>query len=84
MERTAPLAMLLHTMVVLWFANEGHRLWRPPAHRWYPGKVAPSFTDMLATLRRASVRKHVLALAPSGRGSRKLARLLENAVAMMA
>ena len=83
-ERTAPLAMLLHTMVVLWFANEGHRLWRPPAHRWYPGKVAPSFTDMLATLRRASVRKHVLALAPSGRGSRKLARLLENAVAMMA
>jgi hypothetical protein len=39
---------------------------------------------MLATLRRASVRKHVLALAPSGPGSRKLARLLENAVAMMA
>ena len=83
-ERTAPLAMLLHTMVVLWFANEGHRLWQPPARRWYPGKVAPSFADMLATLRRASVRRHVLALAPSGPGSRKLARLLENAVAMVA
>jgi len=81
-ERTAPLAMLLHTLVVLWFANEGHRLWRPPARRWYPGKSAPSFADMLATLRRASVRRHVLALAPRGPGSKKLARLLENAVAM--
>lgn len=83
-ERTAPLAMLLHTLVVLWFAKEGHRLWRPPALRWYPGKAYPSFSDMLRTLRRASVRQHVLALAPTGRGSRKLARLLENAVAMAA
>jgi hypothetical protein len=33
-ERTAPLGMLLHTLVVLWFANEGHRLWQPPIHRW--------------------------------------------------
>lgn len=83
-ERTAPLAMLLHTLVVLWFASDGHRVWRPPTHRWYPAKVAPSFADMLATLRRASVRQHVLAMAPRGPGSRKLARLLENAVAMAA
>ena len=83
-ERTAPLAMLLHTLVVLWFAKEGHRLWRPPSHRWYPSKADPSFSDMLSTLRRASVRQHVLALAPSGRGSKKLARLLEHAVAMAA
>jgi len=59
-ERTAPLAMLLHTLVVLWFAKEGHRLWRPPALRWYPGKAYPSFSDMLRTLRRASVRQHVV------------------------
>ena len=83
-ERTAPLAMLLHTLVVLWFAKEGHRLWQPPTHRWYPSKADPSLRDMLHTLRRASVRQHVLAMAPSGRGSRKLAQLLEHAVAMAA
>jgi hypothetical protein len=83
-ERTAPLAMLLHTLVVLWFATDGHRLWRPPTHRWYPAKVAPSFADMLGTLRRGSVRQHVLAMAPRGLGSRKLARLLENAISMAA
>lgn len=83
-ERTAPLAMLLHTLVVLWFAKEGHRLWRPPTHRWYASKAEPSFRDMLHKSRRASVRQHVLAMAPSGRGSRKLAQLLEHAVAMAA
>ncbi len=83
-ERTAPLAMLLHTFVVLWFAKEGHRLWQPPTHRWYPSKADPSFSDMLRTLRRASVRQHVLAMALTGRGSRKLTRLLEHAVAMAA
>jgi len=83
-ERTAPLAMLLHTLVVLWFAKEGHRLWQPPTRRWYPGKADPLFSDMLHTLRRASVRQHVLAMAPTGRGFRKLARLLEHAVAMAA
>ena len=47
-----------------------------------PGKADPSFSDMLQTLRRTSVRQHVLAMAPTGRGSRKLAQLLEHAVAM--
>ena len=28
-ERTAPLAMLLYSLIVLWFAREGHRNWRP-------------------------------------------------------
>ena len=79
-----PLALLLHTLVVLWFAKEGHRLRPPPTHRWYPSKAEPSFRDMLHTLRRASVRQHVLAMAPTGRGSRKLVRLLEHAVAMAA
>lgn len=83
-ERTAPLAMLLHTLVVLWFAKEGHQHWQPPSLRWYPSKADPSFGDMLRTLRRASVRQYVLAMALSGRGSRKIARLLEHAVAMAA
>ena len=28
-ERTAPVAMLLYSLIVLWFAREGHRDWRP-------------------------------------------------------
>jgi hypothetical protein len=28
-ERTAPLGMLLHSLVVLWFVTEGLRPWRP-------------------------------------------------------
>lgn len=28
-ERTPPLAMLLYSRVVLWFAREDHRHWRP-------------------------------------------------------
>jgi len=37
---------------------------------------------MLVTLRQASVRQHIFAMAASKHGSRKLIRLLENAVAM--
>jgi len=83
-ERTAPLAMLLYSLIVLWFAREGHRNWRPLNCPWYTSKTEPSFADMLNTLRRLSVRQQVLTLALAGPGSRKLRQLLENAVAMAA
>lgn len=83
-ERTAPLAMLLYSLVVLWFAREGHRSWRPLVCPWYTSKTAPSFADMLSTLRRLSVRKQVLTLALGGPGSRKIKQLLEHAVSMAA
>jgi hypothetical protein len=83
-ERTAPLAMLLYSLVVLWFAREGHRSWRPLLCPWYTSKTAPSFADMLGTLRRLSVRQQVLNLALGGPGSRKIQQLLENAVTMAA
>jgi hypothetical protein len=83
-ERTAPLAMLLYSLIVLWFAKEGHRSWQPLHCPWYVSKVEPSFADMLATLRRLSVRRQVLSLALCGRGSRKIQQLLENAVSMAA
>lgn len=55
-ERTAPVAMLLYSLVVLWYARAGHAMrdrWflRRP---WYRGKASASFADMLATLRQAS------------------------------
>jgi hypothetical protein len=83
-ERTAPLAMLLYSLVVLWFAREGRRDWRPMICPWYTSKTAPSFADMLSTLRRLSVREQVLTLALRGPGSRKIQLLLENAVSMAA
>jgi hypothetical protein len=81
-ERTAPLAMLLYSLIVLWFAREGHRRWRPLLCPWYTSKTDPSFADMLGTLRRLSVRQQVLTLALAGPGSRKIQQLLENAVAL--
>jgi hypothetical protein len=81
-ERTAPMAMLLYSLVVLWFAREGHRYYQPLKSPWYVSKTAPSFSDMLATLRRQSVRQTVFAMALRGPGSRKIRQLLENIVAM--
>lgn len=83
-ERTAPLAMLLYTLVILWFAREGHRYYQPLDCPWYTSKVEPSFVDMLATLRRRCVRQRVSSLALRGPGSRKIKQLLENAVALAA
>lgn len=53
-ERTAPLAMLLYTLVVVWFHVAGHRLLRFPKRPWYQRKQEPSFADLLTTLRRVS------------------------------
>jgi hypothetical protein len=83
-ERTAPMAMLLYSLIVLWFAREGHRRWQPLACPWYTSKTEPSFADMLNTLRRLSIRQQVFNLALGGPGSRKIQKLLENAVALAA
>ena len=54
-ERTAPMALWLYTLVVVWFLDHGRHLRaaRVQALPWYP-KGPPTFSDMLATLRRAS------------------------------
>lgn len=56
--RTAPMAMMLYSLIVVWFATHGHAHWVKPERPWYPGKVHPSFADMLATLREQSVREY--------------------------
>lgn len=71
-ERTAPTRMLLYSLIVLWFAAAGHRTYQPLLRPWYTTKRAPSFADMLTTLRRESVRGEVLNTSPRGQGSRKL------------
>ena len=75
-ERTAPTAMLLHTLIILWFARCGHRYYRQPDRPWYRTKRHASFADMLTTLRRESLQEQVLSTPLRGRGSRKLRQTL--------
>ena len=58
-QRTAPIAMLLYSLIVLWFAHDGHRLYRPLVRPWYRKKVHPSFADMLRTLKAESLREEI-------------------------
>ena len=53
-ERTAPLALVLYSLVVAWFHQVGHRLVAYPERPWYRQKATPSFADLLSTLRRVS------------------------------
>ena len=78
-ERTAPMAMLLHTLIVLWFAKVGHRHYRPLHGPWYRSKRHASFADLLATLKRESIKEQVLSTPLRGRGSRKLSQMLLHA-----
>jgi hypothetical protein len=52
--RTARLALVLYTLVTVWFHVTGHRHLRLPQRRWYQRKQEPSFADLLTTLRRVS------------------------------
>jgi hypothetical protein len=51
-QRTAPMAMFLYSLTIVWFATEGHADLRFPNRPWYDWKTEPSFADMLTTLRR--------------------------------
>lgn len=79
-QRTAPVAMLLYSLVVLWFSNVGHRHYAPPRRPWYPGKKTASFADMLATLRCQSAKHEVLSMGLHGTGSRNVVNALLHAV----
>lgn len=83
-ERTAPMAMLLYSLIVLWFVAEGHRRYRAPRRPWYPAKSRASFPDMLATLRRESLREKIFAHLPDTHGCRKIQRILENTMTLAA
>jgi DDE superfamily endonuclease len=52
--RTAPMALVLYTLVTIWFHVTGHRHLRFPQRRWYQHKQEPSIADLLTTLRRVS------------------------------
>ena len=60
-RRTAPLALIVYALVLLWYADQFHRqrpvCWLP--RPWYRTKTAPSFLDMLTALRRAGWRQYL-------------------------
>jgi hypothetical protein len=83
-QRTAPVAMLLYSLLVLWFSREGHRYYQPLMRPWYIGKSDASFADMLATLRCQSVKSEVLSMHLHGSGSRNVLKCLIHAVTQAA
>jgi len=58
-ERTVPFALIVHTLVVLWYARHGHDpsdiAGRRAAQPWYRSKAGPAFEDMLIKLRRTMI-----------------------------
>lgn len=54
-ERTAPMALIAYSLVIFWYVTIGHktRAARLSSMPWYDKAGAPTFSDMLATLRRA-------------------------------
>lgn len=53
-QRTAPMAMFLYSLTILWYHKHGHKHVRFPERPWYTNKSEPSFADMLTTLRRVT------------------------------
>jgi hypothetical protein len=53
-QRTAPMALLLYSVIVVWFHRRGHAWVRFPDRPWYTKKAEPSLADLLRTLRRVS------------------------------
>ena len=70
-RRTAPVAMLLYSLIVLWFSRDGQH-YRPPPRPWYLGRIQASFADTAATLRCRSVKREVLSLRLHGSVSRNV------------
>jgi hypothetical protein len=72
-QRTAPMALVLHSLVVLWCERSGWEFLRFPERPWYKRKKEPSFADLLTALRRLSWSEQLAQLAPPGSPREKLA-----------
>lgn len=83
-QRTAPLAMLLYSLIVLWFADHGHRQWQAPLRAWYRSKRDPAFADMLDTLRQQILHQTVSTVGLHGPGSRKIIQTLQQVASLAA
>jgi hypothetical protein len=71
-RRTAPMAMVIYSLIVVWFDREGHRDVQFPERPWYRKKEEPSFADMLTTLRRLSWKNNYGDIVPKRGIAKKL------------
>jgi len=77
-RRTAPMALVLYSLTVLWFHVTGHRHLQFPDRPWYRRKQEPSFADMLTALRRRSWQDKIRTLPLKSRLAKNtLAQLVE-------
>ena len=77
-RRTAPMALVLYSLIVVWFHQVGHHHLQFPDRPWYRRKEEPSFADMLTTLRRQSWQDKIHTLPLKSRVAKKvLAQLVE-------
>jgi hypothetical protein len=83
-ERTAPVAMLLYSLIVVWFARHGHQQWQAPERPWYRSKRGPAFVDMLDMLRNETLHAGITSLGLRGPGSRKIIRTLQQVSSLAA
>src|SRR6266702_782784 len=67
-ERTVPFVLLVHTLIVVWYARHGHDQADIDARRddqpWYGDKTEPAFEDMLVKLRRTLIAARFSAAVP--------------------
>jgi hypothetical protein len=75
-QRTAPMAMFLYSLTILWYDQNGHRFLQFPDRPWYTDKTEPSFADMLTTLRRVSWEDKLSTVRPKRTLSKKTVDLL--------
>ena len=71
-QRTAPIALVLYSLTVLWFHRTGHYYVKFPDRPWYHKKHEPSFADMLSTLRRLSWQDKLRGVLPRHSLSKKV------------
>jgi len=68
-ERTVPFGLLVHTLIVLWYARSGHDpadiADRRAAQPWYRTKTEPAFEDMLIKLRRTLIAARISGTRPA-------------------
>ena len=68
-QRTVPFALLVHTLVVIWYARHGHdpadTADRRAAEPWYRTKAEPAFEDMLTKLRRVLIAARISGGSPA-------------------
>jgi hypothetical protein len=64
-QRTAPVALVLYSLIVLWFDGAGREWVRFPSRPWYRRKREVSFQDMVTTLRRRSWEEKLAEVVPA-------------------